>query len=330
MQAAFVKPRFGEDRRWLSVMAVLTLAEFAWWAIGWTAGFAPAPFLVTYLVLAFAGLAAALALRVALRPAAERSTWSSAIAGACLVGIAASFFLPLKYAIPREIGFWLDLPLASVERGLFGAHPWTLLDRSLGWLIVPVDRLYGLWLPVQSLVLFTVMWEPPSPAKSRALIAYGLAWFVLGVAAATIFSSAGPLFYDRLFGGSEFAPLGETLRARGAWVVLAESDTMWAALASGRPGLVAGISAFPSIHVAISLWIYLTARTMAPRAAPVALAYFTFMWAASVQLGWHYASDGLAGAAGMLALWWAAGLVERALIRPPRAMPEAQPPGISS
>jgi hypothetical protein len=87
---------------------------------------------------------------------------------------------------------------------------------------------------------------------------------------------------------------------------------MWGALESGRPGLVAGISAVPSLHVAISLWIFLTARTMAPHAAPVALFYFIFIWVASVQLGWHYASDGLAGAAGMLAIWFVAGRIERA------------------
>ena len=168
------------------------------------------------------------------------------------------------------------------------------------------------------LVLFTVMLEPASAAKSRALIAYTIAWFLLGVAAATIFSSAGPIFYDRLFGGSEFALLRDTLQARGAAVVLAESDTMWAAFESGDPGLVAGISAVPSLHVAISLWIFLTARTMAPRLAKWALGYFVFIWLASVQLGWHYVSDGIVAVIGMLLIWGLAGVVDRMLDRPVR------------
>jgi hypothetical protein len=198
---------------------------------------------------------------------------------------------------------------------MFGADPWLLLDRMLGWALVPVDRIYALWLPVQSLALFTVILGPPSQAKSRALIAYSLAWFALGVVAAALFSSAGPIFYDRLFGGSEFALLRQTLRARGAWMVLAESDTMWAAMASGRPGLIAGISAVPSLHVAISLWIFFAARSLMPRAAPLAFCYFLFIWIASVQLGWHYVSDGLAGALGMLAIWFFAAIVERAMTR---------------
>ena len=299
--------QLGADRRWLAVMSTTTAAALAWWAGAWIFGIAPPPFLLTYLALAFAGLAAAIALRALLRPRAASAPWTSVILGTILFTIGASVFLPLKFAIPSEIPFWLDTPLALFERRLFGADPWLLLDWAFGWAAVPVDRLYGLWLPVQMLVLFTVMLEPPSPAKSRAMIAYSVAWFLLGVVAAVLFSSAGPIFYDRLFGGSQFALLGETLRSRGAWVAIAESDAMWTALADGRPGLVAGISAVPSLHVAISLWMFLAARSMAPRAAPFALAYFIFMWLASVQLGWHYASDGLVGALGMLAIWAGAG-----------------------
>ena len=204
---------------------------------------------------------------------------------------------------PQIVPFWLDQPLTSAERIIFAADPWLQLDRLLGWAAVPIDRLYGLWLPVQSLFLFTVLTQPPSAAKSRALIAYALAWFLLGVVAAVLLSSAGPLFYDRYFGGTTFAALRETLQNRGAWIALAESDRMWASLASGRPSVVAGISAAPSIHVAISAWIYLTVRRMAPRAAPYALCYSIVVWVGSVQLGWHYVAHGLLGALGMLGIW---------------------------
>jgi hypothetical protein len=34
------------------------------------------------------------------------------------------------------------------------------------------------------------------------------------------------------------------------------------------------------------------------------------MWIASVQLGWHYLSDGLAGMLGMAAIWRLAGRIE--------------------
>lgn len=300
-----------EDRRWLVGLAAVTAVELAWWAVVWRLGLAPLPYLATYLGLAFAGLAVAVAIRLALRLKPSAAPWPEVLVGTALVGIGASAFLPLKYAIPYEMPFWLDRPVALVERALFGIDPWLLLDRLFGTATVPIDWLYGSWLPVQTLVAFSLILSRPSAAKSRALLAYGFAWFFLGVVAAMLLSSAGPLFYDRAFGGNAFAGLAETLRHRGAWVALAESDRMWAAMAQHHPGLVAGISAVPSIHVAISLWIYLTARTIAPRAAPAALIYFLFVWIGSVQLGWHYVTDGVVGSAGMLAMWQLARLVDR-------------------
>lgn len=304
-------------------MALCVSVELVWWLICWILGKAPAPLLGIYALLAAAGLLSALALRAALRWQGLRASSPAVVAGALLSALGASLFLPLKFAIPREIPFWLDQPLALAERRLFGSEPWLLLDHVLGWAAIPIDVIYAVWLPVQSLLLFVVILEPPSRKKSHALIAYSLTWFLLGVVAALILSSAGPLFYDRLFGGNRFFALHETLVDRHAWVALSESDGMWASLATGRPGLVAGISAVPSIHVAISLWMYLAARQLMPRAAPAALAYAALIWVGSVQLGWHYASDGLVGALGMAAIWGLSGKIETTLTR--RFQPSRRP-----
>ncbi|HEV2595222.1 MAG TPA: phosphatase PAP2 family protein [Sphingomicrobium sp.] len=293
---------------WLATLAALTSIELAWWAFCWVLKIAPAPYLGTYLLLAAAGLVGALALHLILRPGAKRASWPTLLLGTLLVALGASLFLPLKYAIPQQIPFWLDARLAFGERQLFGTDPWRIADSLFGWALVPTDCVYGLWLPVQSLVLFSVMLLPPSPDKSRALISYGLAWFLLGVVMAVLLSSAGPLFYDRLFGSHEFAALDAKLRG-GAWMARGESDAMWASFVSGRPGLIAGISAMPSIHVAISFWLWLVARDLARSLAPVALAYAIFIWIASIQLGWHYFSDGLAGVIGMTAIWWLARII---------------------
>src|SRR3982750_1769617 len=64
------------DGRWLAVLAALTLIELIWWALCWSAGIAPAPHVGTYLALAIASLVAALALRLAFRPRAQRPPWS--------------------------------------------------------------------------------------------------------------------------------------------------------------------------------------------------------------------------------------------------------------
>jgi len=312
--------QLGGDARWLAVLSTLTSVELVWWALCWQAGIAPAPRVGTYLALAVAGLVAALALRLAFRRRAERARWSVLLVGTVLIALGASLFLPLKYAIPGQVPFWLDAPLAFGERQLFGIDAWRIADQLFGWALVPVDRIYGLWLPVQSLVLFSVMLLPPSAAKSRALIAYSLAWFLLGVVAAILCASVGPIFYDRLLGGRDFAELGNRL-SNGAWMAQTEADAMWASLASGRPGFVAGISAMPSLHVAISLWIWLTARSLTTRVVPLALAYAIFTWAASVQLGWHYVSDGLVAVLGMAGIWYLAKPIAGNVGAPPAAVP---------
>jgi len=52
-----------EDGAWLSVMMAITAFEFVCWAGAWRLGFAPSPYIFTYLALAFAGLVCVLSLR---------------------------------------------------------------------------------------------------------------------------------------------------------------------------------------------------------------------------------------------------------------------------
>jgi hypothetical protein len=296
-------PAWAGERPWLLIMAAITAVELLWWAAAWKLGIAPIAHAGTYLFLAGGGLVSAALIRRATGLPFSAAPWPAVLAGTLLIAVGGSAFLPLKYAIPHEVPFWLDRPLALAERSFFGADPWLLLDHLLGWAAVPVDWLYGCWLPVQMLVLFLLVLARPSPAKSHALIAYVLTWFLLGTVAAMLLSSAGPIFYDRVYGGGMFSTLGSTLRGRGTWIAIGESDRMWSAMMVKDPGLIAGISAVPSIHVAVSLWIYLAARKLMRRAAPLALFYFLLVWIGSVQLGWHYASDGLAGSIGMLIIW---------------------------
>src|SRR5512144_1749535 len=119
-------PRRGEDRQWLVTMAAVTVAELIWWMTAWSLGIAPFPHLIIYLGLAFTGLGAALGLRLALGMAPTGAPWPAVLLGTMLVGVGASAFLPLKYAIPAEIPFWLDQPIMLVERILLGTDPWIL------------------------------------------------------------------------------------------------------------------------------------------------------------------------------------------------------------
>lgn len=301
----------------------MTAIELGVWLCVWSTGQAPVPLVATYLALSAVALGIALGLRPLARRGEPRASWPVMVLGTVLVGVSSSLFMALKFAIPALVPFWLDKSLAAAEAGIFGIAPYRLLDSLFGRANLLVDRVYGLWLPVQLVVMFSVIIARPSREKARALAACSAAWFLLGVVAATLLSSAGPIFFDRVVGGSTFAPLHQILETRRADMALSTSDAMWSAYLSGHPGLVSGISAAPSMHIAISMWILLVARDLAPRAVPIAAAYLAFIWIASVQLGWHYVTDGIGAVAGMTAIWWVAG---RLIIRPhPHSRPGSAP-----
>src|SRR6478736_6391454 len=96
IQRAPVRARFGDDRAWLAVLAAVTALELAWWLVTWCLGYAPAPFLLSYLAAAFGALACAGLLRKLLSPRAPSPNWASVVPATALVGAGASLFLPLK------------------------------------------------------------------------------------------------------------------------------------------------------------------------------------------------------------------------------------------
>ena len=109
-----------------------------------------------------------------------------------------------------------------------------------------------------------------------------LTWSI-GMAFAYLFSSMGPLFtgvYD-----PSIAPDSVRLAA----------EFLWANYQARGALIGGGISAFPSMHVAIAAWL---AIVLTNRGWPkVGIAYFFAVFVCSVVLGWHYAIDGAAGAA---------------------------------
>ena len=56
-------------------------------------------------------------------------------------------------------------------------------------------------------------------------------------------------------------------------------------------------------------------RAFWPRLQWAGWAYVALIWFGSVHLGWHYFSDGVAGIAGALLVWWMAAVIGRSMTR---------------
>jgi membrane-associated phospholipid phosphatase len=101
---------------------------------------------------------------------------------------------------------------------------------------------------------------------------------------------------------------------------------------SGQPGLGTGISAFPSMHLALFTMNAMFLREFKPSWVPWAWAYTAILLVSSVYLGWHYAVDGIASIALAAGIYFAVRKVMRMKLswRRGQAQPAPGPDGIAA
>ena len=307
-------------------MAVIAVVQCGCWLALWSTGIArTAPFGL-YDSVALIGLGVALVIfflayllaisregeTSPLKRIAREFDYRRAIAVAVATFVApimAGAFSSLKAAIPIVVPFYLDPSLAAFERGLFGTDPWRITHALLGWATPLMDSLYLSWLPVMLLAFNFVLLSRPSVRKSQSLIGYLLMWPAVGTLGGYLLSSAGPIFHDALFGGH--SGLLDALRREGANGTLMAYDHLWTAYANRFETLGGGISAMPSMHVAMTVWVAMTLRSYFLRWQWLGWAYMALIWVSSVHLGWHYASDGLVGSIAAIGVWQIASAASR-------------------
>lgn len=198
-------------------------------------------------------------------------------------------------------GFPYDRQLADIDRFLhFGSAPWRYLyafaEKPEIRSIIELNY-NAFWHLICFGSLFFVVTSPLADrVRAHYLAMFLFIWIVLGNVLAGLFLSAGPAFYGGATGDE--ARFSEMLAflAHSDWVNSAAGfqNYLWKLYQQGQPGIGGGISAFPSVHVALitmNAW-FLTSYSRWLGA--VAFAYVGFVLASSVYLGWHYAIDGYA------------------------------------
>lgn len=221
-----------------------------------------------------------------------------------------------KSALVGSDGYTLDGLFVQWDRALFLGHdPWRVTHAILpgGEWTRAIDVLYHpLFLPMFALfVIFAI--ARGRPALRRTYMAtYLLSWVVIGMWMAQALPSAGPVFEGALWGdGAIFGPLHDRLGAQagdmGGLYALAGRDYLLALDRSGTVGIGAGISAMPSMHVALALMWAMVGWSVS-RGLGIALSvYAAVIWVGSIHLGWHYAVDGLVALVAVLAIWLGCG-----------------------
>jgi hypothetical protein len=229
------------------------------------------------------------------------------IGGALLVMALAtpfqSTFNSVKQVIDDVRGYPWDPAFASMDRWVhFGRHPWEWL-APLGrseHIVRFFDVTYVLWFPVLFGFLLWVAWCRDRALRRRALISTVLVWVLCGTVAALVFASAGPCYYHQVATGpNPYAPLIDVLEkyhARGLLFARMNQVGLWNAMESDTWIPFGGISAMPSVHVAMTVLMALVARLQNRTAGMLLTLYAVVIFLGSILLGWHYAIDGYFGA----------------------------------
>lgn len=184
-----------------------------------------------------------------------------------------------KSMIPAVVPFWADDMFAAMDRAMLLNPEW--LARLLAPWMTALGLFYGLWHAAHlGGILWVLHWH--DDRKARHILSFMLTWSI-GMALAYVFSSMGPIFTG-LYDPSAAPPSVQ----KAAGFLLANHR--------GEEGIIGGgISAFPSMHVAIAAWL---AIVLKDRGWPkLGMAYLAAVFACSIILGWHYAADGIAGVA---------------------------------
>jgi membrane-associated phospholipid phosphatase len=211
-------------------------------------------------------------------------------------------FQGLKESIGPIVGFPFDPMLARLAELVHGGPAWQLLDGVFRFprLILLLDALYMLWFPLVFLVIVWLSWSTCRVLRIRALVSFLLIWIAGGTIAAWAFASAGPCYsqlpqYVALVRRLDHIgfPLLARINQRGLW----QAEQLDRLLPFG------GVSAMPSMHVAIAVWMAIVTWARSRSLGVLFAVYACSVQIGSVVLGWHYGIDGYAGAAIAFGAW---------------------------
>jgi hypothetical protein len=227
-----------------------------------------------------------------------------------------SLFSSMKSIIHLIQPFYLDEFLAKADRFLhFGVDPWRITHAVFGtaYLSALLNYFYNLWFFIMfGFTIWHVVNVKSGKRRMQYLLSFIIAWPLFGSLFAVFWSSAGPVYYGDVVGDhTVFGPMMESLREYHTqingpgWGIFAldAQDMLWADYLKSDTNIGSGISAMPSMHVAIAALFYFSTKQLNRVAGYFMLGFLILIQIGSVHLGWHYALDGYISIILMYILW---------------------------
>jgi hypothetical protein len=216
-------------------------------------------------------------------------------------------FTATKSGIITLVGFKFDRLFAEIDYAVFGVDPWQISHAAFGRIETGVIQAF--YVPIWVAVLLYSQALIPLFARKKMIGKFFTAtlstWFLGGFVIAYLLPTAGPIFAHLADAelGSRFLPLQEKLGEllakdapfrRGPEYLLEGTQSPTAYYGGG-------ISAMPSMHVAVAVLYMLAARGTWLLVPSCIFAAVIFV--GSVHSGYHYAVDGVVAALIALLCW---------------------------
>lgn len=219
-------------------------------------------------------------------------------------------FTLMKTTLPAITPFFADPFFAEFDRVLhFGTDPWVFVHALDDW--INVQRLMEFYLtgwaiPAFFLPIIMAATDRDTARVNRTLIVFMFAWIGIGNVLALAGLSVGPVYYDRLLGTDRYPEMMAMLDAKGVFAssIGETQELLWGFYIEGAQALGSGISAFPSVHVAVATAVALYMYERHPILGVAGGLFWAAVMILSVYTGYHYAIDGYVSTVLVAALWW--------------------------
>ena len=149
--------------------------------------------------------------------------------------------------------------------------------------------------------------------RDRFLWASSICWVLLGGFSALYFSSVGPVFWHDFYPDlvDPYVLLNE--KVDKLWGVIGVNTSEYLLTAARDETIidVNGISAMPSMHVSVTMFVMLYGYLKSRDLGTCLLIYTGLILSGSICLAWHYAVDGYYSMIATLLIWWLVGKLIR-------------------
>jgi hypothetical protein len=241
-----------------------------------------------------------------------------------LANLLQSYTLIKKFISTIKPFTW-DEKLRDADKWLhFGIDPWRITHAIFGddFATFVINLNYHLWFGVVfGFFCWGILARKNEKLRAQFLLAAMALWIISGNIIAIYFSSAGPCFYEHLSfsNSSYYQQLMEKLTQSHAALIaqgwslglpaIPLQQTLWADYLSSGDMFGGGVSAFPSMHVAMAVTVALAASRLHRWLGILAWLFAFFIQIGSVHLGWHYAVDGYASTLLAIFFWKVSGRI---------------------